>query len=100
MMLPSDKESKVMLARYWGADPVHLTPDGYDKLAEKLVDYINVSQTSKRPRTDSDDDHHNLRMRGDKHTRTTGISRSDTIAARWDGPANRKTDRSGKQFRK
>ena len=64
MMLPSDKESKVMLARYWGADPVHLTPDGYDKLAEKLVDYINVSQTSKRPRTDSDDDHHNLRKRG------------------------------------
>ena len=100
MMLPSDKESKVMLARYWGADPVHLTPDGYDKLAEKLVDYINVSQTSKRPRTDSDDDHHNLRKRGDKHTRTAGISRSDTIAARWDGPANRKTDRSGKQFRK
>ena len=33
-----DNPSKKELARIWGSDPVHLTPEGYSKLAEKITE--------------------------------------------------------------
>ena len=33
-----------------GADPVHLTPKGYEKLAEKLADRVAATQPKKRER--------------------------------------------------
>ena len=33
-----DNPSKRELAKLWGSDPVHLTPEGYKKLGEKIVE--------------------------------------------------------------
>ena len=99
VMLQSN-ESKKVLARYWGADPVHLTPAGYEKLAEKLVEHSNNTTITKRPRSESDSTQRNIRLRGGDSSRTTGISRSDTVAARWDEPRGPKKEGVGKKAHK
>ena len=73
--------SKKDLGLYWGADPVHLAPHGYEKLAEKLVDKLEKDQTKKRGRADSDAERPKL----DTADRKAGISKSDTVAHRWEG---------------
>ena len=35
-----DNPSKRELAKLWGSDPVHLTPEGYKKLAEKVLEKV------------------------------------------------------------
>ena len=75
-----DNPSKKELARIWGSDPVHLTPEGYSKLAEKITEKAvgrqngpfeaasPIKATTTRVKTT---------MR--KH----GLSRSDLTASRW-----------------
>ena len=43
-----DSVDKKQLARLWGSDPVHLTPEGQAKFAEKIVEKV-ADQKSKRP---------------------------------------------------
>ena len=40
-----DKPSKKELAKLWGSDPVHLTPEGYSKLSEKIVEKVSAHRT-------------------------------------------------------
>ena len=49
-MWEDEAGSKKDLAAYWGADPVHLTPLGYTKLAEKLSERMDALRTKKRER--------------------------------------------------
>ena len=42
-----DNPSKRELAKLWGSDPVHLTPEGYKKLAEKVLERV----ASRKPKT-------------------------------------------------
>ena len=81
-----DKEiSKKDLANFWGADPVHLTVTGYEKLAEKLAKKMTEARPRKRDRADSDTSPERQKPRLDLTRRLTRISRSDTVAERW-GP--------------
>ena len=91
-MWQDNKEIKKDLARYWGTDPVHLTPAGYEKLAEKLVEKATTNQTVKRPRTDSSRDLRKQRPRGDGTTKKAGISMSDTVTARWEMSGGQRGD--------
>ena len=83
---PSKKE----LAKLWGSDPVHLTPAGYQKVAEKLVEKAD-SHRMKPPRAAG--------TLGSKHPQKTarrpGLSRSDLTAGRWDQEAHHRS--SGKR---
>ena len=89
-----DKDiSKKDLANFWGADPVHLTVTGYEKLAEKLADIMEKTRPRKRVRADSDASPERQKPRLDMTRKLTGISRSDTVAERWgpaSGPSGRK----------
>ena len=83
---PSKKE----LAKLWGSDPVHLTPAGYQKVAEKMVEMADSHRT-KPPRAAG--------TPGPKHPQKTarrpGLSRSDLTAGRWDQEAHHRS--SGKR---
>ena len=77
--------SKHDLKNYWGADPVHLAPRGYEKLAEKLVGKLEAERSKKRSREDCEAGKQRQKPRLDHSDRKTGISRSDTVAERWEG---------------
>ena len=64
---------------------MHLTPAGYKKLGEKLAD-ITVAdpQPKKRERDTPQPDSKSQRPRLDNPHRQAGISKSDTLATRWD----------------
>ena len=66
-------------------DPVHLTPLGYEKLGERLSELATANkQIKKREREDSQPDSHPQRPSLDNPPRQAGISKSDTLATRWD----------------
>ena len=83
-----DNPSKRELAKLWGSDPVHLTPEGYKKLGEKIVEQVST----RKPKPA------NPGKKKDAERRP-GLSRSDLIASRWDrdtGKATGKRPYSGK----
>ena len=67
-----------------GADPVQLTPKGYEKLAEKLADRVAATQPKKRERSDSEPSNPRQKARMVTNRRLVGISSSDTVAKRWE----------------
>ena len=75
-----DNPSKKELARIWGSDPVHLTPEGYSKLAEKITEKAvgrqNVLSEATGPITAT-------ATRVKATLRKQGLSRSDLTASRW-----------------
>ena len=77
-----DDISKKDLAAFWGSDPVHLTPMGYEKLGEQLSDKIAVIKQKKRLPEDSQADQPNQRPQLNSGTRVPGLSKSDTFANR------------------
>ena len=77
--------SKHDLKNYWGADPVHLALRGYEKLVEKLVGKLEAERSKKRSREDCEAGKQRQKPRLDHSDRKTGISRSDTVAERWEG---------------
>ena len=77
-------KSTKALKMYWGSDPVHLTPKGYEELAEKLNDKVAASHSKKRERSGSNTGNPPLRARLDHTHCLTGISSSDTMAKRYD----------------
>ena len=79
-----DDISKKDLAAFWGSDPVHLTPMGYEKLGEQLSDKIAVIKQKKRLREDSQVDQPNQRPRLNSGSRVPGLSKSDSFANRWE----------------
>ena len=81
-IMVGDDISKKDLAAFWGSDPVHLTPMGYEKLGEQLSDKIAVIKQKKRLREDSQADQPNQRPRLNSGTRVPGLSNSDTFANR------------------
>ena len=48
-----DNISKRDLSAYWGGDPVHLTPAGYEKLGEKLAEITVADPQLKKRERDS-----------------------------------------------
>ena len=82
-----DNISKRDISAFWGGDPVHLTPAGYDKLGEKMADItVADSEPKKRERDTPQPESKSQRPRLDNHLRQAGISKSDTLATRWDRP--------------
>ena len=80
-----DKNTSIKdLKVYWGADPVHLTPKGYEKMAEKLADRVAANQPKKRERSDSEPGNPRQKARMDTNRRLAGISRSDNVTKRWE----------------
>ena len=87
---PSKKE----LAKLWGSDPVHLTPAGYQKVADKLVEKAEAHRM-KPPRAAGT----SVTKRLQNTERRPGLSRSDLTAGRWGQEAHTRssTGRSGKR---
>ena len=91
-----DNISKRDLSAFWGGDPVHLTPAGYDKLGEKLADMVVADpQPKKRERDTPQPDSKSQRPRLDDSHRQAGISKSDTLATRWDRARSQSLPNSG-----
>ena len=81
--------SKRDLAKLWGSDPVHLTPAGYQKMADKIVEMAEAHRTKLQllapgPAKSS---------QAKKEERRPGLSSSDLTAGRWD--SNLQTSRAG-----
>ena len=80
-----DKKTTIKdLKVYWSADPVHLTPKGYEMLAEKLADRVAANQPKKRERSDSEPGNTRQKAGMDTNRRLAGISSSDYVAKRWE----------------
>ena len=72
--------SKRDLAKLWGSDPVHLTPAGYQKMADKIVELAEAHRVKQQlhapgPAKSS---------QAKKEERRPGLSTSDLTAGRWD----------------
>ena len=74
------------LKNRWGADPVHLTPAGYNALADYLVT-VCIKQADEKKESPG--------PARDTEKRRDGLSRSDWAASRWDNRAARSGHRSG-----
>ena len=83
-IMTGDDISKKDLAAFWGSDPVHLTPMGYEKLGEQLSEKIESIKQKKRLREDSQADQPNQRPRLNSGSRVPGLSKSDSFANRWE----------------
>ena len=70
-------ESKKELPDWWGSGPVHMTPTGYAKIAESIVEQQGVDSNKKEGAV--------------KPLET--VKKSDTVAGRW----NREGDRQSGQ---
>ena len=73
------------LKNRWGADPVHLTPAGYNALADYLIVSCNNQADEKKEAPGPT---------RDTEKRRDGLSRSDWAASRWDNRAARGGHRS------
>ena len=75
-----DNPSKKELAKLWGSDPVHLTPEGYSKLGEKIVEKAMAHRMgppkAAGPRKGTP-------SREKTAERRPGLSRSDLTARLW-----------------
>ena len=84
-----DNTSKKELARIWGSDPVHLIPEGYSKLAEKITEkaiaHRNGPSKAAGPSKATT-------TREKTAERRQGLSRSDLTVSRW----SREVDQPGK----
>ena len=81
-----DKATLEGLKNRWGADPVHLTPAGYNALADYLVT-VCIKQADEKKESPG--------PARDTEKRRDGLSRSDWAASRWDNRAARSGHRSG-----
>ena len=84
-----DNPSKKELARIWGSDPVHLTPEGYSKLAEKITEKA-IARQNGPSKADGHIKATTTRVKAAE--RKQGLSRSDLTASRW----SREADQPGK----
>ena len=83
--------SKRDLAKLWGSDPVHLTPAGYQKMADKLVEMAEAHRAKQQqlapgPAKSS-------QSKKDTSERRPGLSSSDLTARRWN--PNHQLNRAG-----
>ena len=69
-----------------GADPVHLTPLGYEKLDEQLSQKAAENKLKKRTREDVPSEQQSQRPRLNSDTRLAGISKSEAFPNRWEKP--------------
>ena len=83
-IMVGDDISKKDLAAFWWADPVHLTPLGYEKLGEQLSDKVAANKQKKHLREDSQSEPLHQRPRLNSGTRLPGVSKSDTLYSRWE----------------
>ena len=81
-----DKATLDGLRNRWGSDPVHLTPAGYNALADYLIVSCNKQADEKKEAPGPT---------RDTEKRRDGLSRSDWAANRWDTRAARGGHRSG-----
>ena len=84
---PSKKE----LAKLWGSDPVHLTPAGYQKMVDKLVEMAEALRV-KPPK--APDTAKSIKSNRQSRERRPGLSRSDLTAGRW-GPNDHQLNSAG-----
>ena len=84
-----DNPSKKELAIIWGSDPVHLTPEGYSKLAEKITEKSNARQNRS---SEAAGPIKATTARVKAAERKQGLSRSDLTASRW----SREADQPGR----
>ena len=97
--MTGDNISKKDLAAFWGADPVHLSHLGYEKLGEQLSEKVAASKQKKRPREEGQEDSLHQRPRLQSDGRLHGVSKSDTFASRWEASSGYRAQhkRSGGQ---
>ena len=70
-----DKEGIAELKKRWGADPIHLTPVGYGKLAEAIIAEDSKEKDVKSNKL--------KKQEPTQEQRRDGLSRSDLTASRW-----------------
>ena len=75
-----DNPSKKELARIWGSDPVHLTPEGYSKLAEKITEKAFARQNGP---SEAAGPIKATTTRVKAAVRKQGLIRSELTASRW-----------------
>ena len=81
-----DKATLDGLRNRWGSDPVHLTPAGYNALADYLIDSCSKQVDEKKEAPGPT---------RDTEKKRDSLSRSDWAASRWDSRAARGGHRSG-----
>ena len=81
-IMTRDNVSKKDLAAFWGADPVHLTKQGYEKLGEQLSEKVAACKHKKQPREEGQETSTHQRPLLLSDGRLHGVS--DTFASRWE----------------
>ena len=83
--------SKKDLAKLWGSDPVHLTPAGYQKMADKIVEMAEAHRVKQQQHAPGPTK--SSQTKKETSERRPGLSSSDLTAGRWD--PNHQTNRTG-----
>ena len=83
-IMTGDNVSKKDLAAFWGADPVHLTRQGFEKLGEQLSEKVAAHTHKKRPREEGQEASPHQQPRLQSDGRLHGVSKSDTFASHWE----------------
>ena len=79
------------MAKLLGSDPVHLTPAGYQKMADKIVEMAEAHQVKQQQHAPGPAK--SSQTKKETSERRPGLSSSDLTAGRWD--PNHQLNRAG-----